>query len=288
MNNLFEHLFFYLLCLTTIALTACTTIQKKTPPEETTEQLQETPAIETPVTSQSSPPLPKLINHPAPNLQVDLAAFLAASDCQLQANQLQGCTQLKKQMGCEQILLPNPLWGAMTPNYPIVGCLVFNYQPTAKITRSQLIKQLKQLETQGYFLRTSDKTTQYIRYIILKGGTFQLIKNTDELRQTFAPIETPTEALSYALLATPFQAYYQQTLKPTYRYYTDIIEDTHVTPNHNGFFNYQILLYTQRHASCGSRPISTIPVSVRTNGLISYPSQQLAYADPAEDALCLE
>jgi hypothetical protein len=299
MNKLLEKIYL-LLCLIVIALTACTTVQKATPEQRSEKQTTivptdsplKTPTIEVPETSQlenASPrPLPKLINHSKPNIQVDLTSFLAASDCQLQAKQLQGCTQLKKQMGCEDILLPNPLWGAITPKYPIVTCLVFTYQPTSKVARSQLIKQLEQLETQGYFLRVQGKSTQYIRYVIFKAGTFQLIKNIDELKQTFAPIETPAEALSYALLATPFQAYYQQTLKPNYRYYTDTIEDTHVITNDDGFLSYQVLLYTQRHLGCGSHPISTIPVLVKSNGLVSYPSQQLAYADPAEDELCVE
>ena len=225
-----------------------------------------------PQKTESISQLPQLINHSRPPLQVDVKNLLNKMHCQATANQvISGCEDLRTQMGCDQLRLPNPLWEAITPTYPLISCIIFQ---TPQRT----------VEPADYLTQHQDKPNYYRRYVIWKDDKFQLIKQIDELQSTFAPIESAAEALSYALMATPFQAQYQQTLNPNYRYYVNVIEDTHVVSTDRG---YQVLLYTKRKIGCGSHPISTVVVTVNRNGLISYPSQQLAYVDPAEDNWCI-
>lgn len=227
-----------------------------------------------PQKTESSSQLPQLINHSRPPIQMDIKTLLNNAHCQPTTTQvISGCDDLRTQMGCDQLELPNPLWGAITPVYPLISCIIF-----------QTPQRLETMEQEGYITQHQDKLNYYRRYVIWKDNKFQLIKQIEELQSTFAPIKSAAEALSYALMATPFQAQYQQTLNSSYRYYVNTIEDTHVVSTDK---DYQVLLYTKRKIGCGSHPTSTVLVTVNRNGLISYPSQQLAYVDPAEDNLCI-
>jgi len=227
-----------------------------------------------PQKNDSSSPLPRLVNHSRPPIQMDINALLNHFHCQQTGTQvLSGCDNLRTQMGCDQLELPNPLWGAVTPFYPLVACTIFQTPPV-----------VEKIEREGYITQHQAKPSYYRRYVIWKDNQFQLLKTIDELQRRFAPIESVEEALSYALMATPFQAQYNQTLNSQYRYYVSLIEDTHVVSTDK---DYQILLYTKRQIGCGSHPTSTVLVTVSRNGLISYPSQQLAYVDPSEDDLCI-
>jgi len=298
--------------ITSILLTGCFANKKSvpaqtTPPSETvvttppSETIITTPSSETMITSPSvkstqssmsnkSPQLPKLINHPHPNLQVDLATFLKAAGCQKgEALEIVGCENLRAQMGCDKLIQPDPLWGGIVPAYPMALCLILpnarQYPKSPTEAKKMALTVIKSIEQEGYFTREPGKETRYTRYVILRDGQFKLIKNIEELQQVFAPIESSLEALSYALMITQLKAYYGQKLNPTYRYYADVIEDTHVVGTKD---DYNMLLYSYKNSGCGSHPVSTTSVTVKMNGMISYPSQQLAYANPAEDNICFD
>jgi len=261
-----------------VLLTSCFATKETTPIDS--KKTIATPANEV-ITSAQPPqkndlssPLPQLINHSHPSIQMDINTLLNRFHCQQTETQvISGCDHLRTQMGCDQFELPNPLWGAVTPLYPLIACIIF-----------QTPSVVEKMEREGYLTQHQNKPSYYRRYVIWKDDQFQLLKNLDELQRLLAPIDSAEEALSYALMATPFQAQYNQTLNPKYRYYVNRIEDTHVVSTDK---DYQILLYTKRQIGCGSHPTSTVLVTVSRNGLISYPSQQLAYVDPAEDNLCI-
>jgi hypothetical protein len=294
---------FMLTVITFIFLTGCFADKKSVQPQTTLPSETEvtSPPSETGVTSPNvkstqssmpnkSPQLPKLINHPRPNLQVNLAAFLKASGCQTgDALEMVGCENLRAKMGCDKLIQPDPLWGGLAPAYPMALCLIVpnarQYPKSPKDAKKLALEIIKGIEKEGYFTREPGKETRYTRYVILQDGQFKLIKNIEELQQVFAPIESSLEALSYALMVTQLKAYYGQKLNPTYRYYADVIEDTHVVDTKEG---YNMLLYSHKTFGCSSHPVSTTSVTVKTNGMISYPSQRLAYANPAEDNLCFD
>ncbi len=262
---------------------------KTAPPTQAVQTSSEPPASHLPTEAPSKQI--KLINHPRPNIQVDLVPFLEASGCKLgkTGEELQGCENLRAKMGCDKFMPPEPLWGAVTPVYPMVLCLILpdsRQYPNSPQLASQLSQKfLEEIEKEGYFTWGQGKERRYTRYVILRDGQFQLVKNISELQKLFAPIESHEEALSYALMATQFSAHYGQKINPSYRYYTDVIEDSNVVATKVGF---KILLYTHKTYGCGSHPTSTLFVTLRLNGMISYPSQRLAYANPAEDNLCMD
>jgi len=252
-----------------------------------------TETLELPTANEGNNPppiLPKFINHPRPNLQVDLTNFLKTSGCKLKgSSEIEGCEGLRAKMGCDKFMQPEALWGAVTPAYPMVLCIVLpdarQYPKSEADAKALVLELIKDIEKEGYFTRSKGMFRHYTRYVILRDGQFQLVKNIDELQKIFAPIESTKEALSYALMATQFVAHYGQKIVPNYRYYTTTIEDTNVVVTEKG---YDVLLYTYKKFGCGSHPTSTNLITVGVDGMISYPSQQLAYANPNEDNLCVD
>jgi hypothetical protein len=275
--------------LTLFLLSGCLTVQDSTPSKITPPPLINPPkmGITTPTASVK---MPKFINHPPPNIQVDVTAFLKASGCRKgPTSEIEGCDNLRAKMGCDKFIQPDTLWGAINPAYPMVLCLILpdsrQYPKSLTDAKTLSLEIIKEIEKEGYLSLEPGKERHYTRLVVLKDGQFQLLKNFDDLKTVFAPIESPSEALSYALMTTQLKAYYAQKIKPAYRYYMDVIEDTHVVVTKVG---YDILLYDYKDFGCSSHPTSTTVVTVRANGLISYPSQILAYANPTEDNVCFD
>jgi hypothetical protein len=113
---------------------------------------------------------------------------------------------------------------------------------------------------------------------VTQGGVSQIITSQEELRDWFSPIESADEALSYALLATGYTAKYApedyrlavgEICDPGpehYRYYTDVLEDTHVVKVING---YHVNLFYSENVGCGPFPVSSVTVEVAFDGAIS-------------------
>jgi hypothetical protein len=92
-----------------------------------------------------------------------------------------------------------------------------------------------------------------VRARVEQDGVSRMIRTQEELRDLFAPIESAEEALSYAMMATGYEAKYApedyrlavpDNCDPGpqfYHYYTDVLEDTHVTEVING---YHVYLFT--------------------------------------------
>jgi hypothetical protein len=99
----------------------------------------------------------------------------------------------------------------------------------------------------------------YVRYAIEKDGQFQLLKNQGELKATYAPIESPDEALSYALASTGLEARYNLETPSGYRYQVNQLEDTHVVETGDG---YDVLLYHYQVCGCGPHTTSTVLLHV--------------------------
>jgi hypothetical protein len=120
---------------------------------------------------------------------------------------------------------------------------------------------------------------------VKEGGVSRIITSQEELGEWFGPIESAEEALSYALVATGYEAKYApedyrlsvgETCDPgpdKYRYYTDVLEDTHVAEVVNG---YHINLFYGENVGCGPFPVSSVTVEVAFDGAISeFPKVKL-------------
>ena len=208
---------------------------------------------------------PQFINHTPPNLAVSMDVF---SDAALAA-----------QFGCDEIQTPSYLLGGLEPAFPIALC-VFEYIPgegpeelAAEIENGQFI-----YYTGGLF-------GSYLRYIIYQNGEFALLKTEEDLRRVFAPIESPDEALSYVLAVKRLSAAYGLAYDPAYKYEVDIIEDTYVTAETDG---YLVHLFYDQVFGCGPHWTSDVDVYVSAEGIIEQRNSRQLFRDPSIDDLCVD
>jgi hypothetical protein len=208
---------------------------------------------------------PEFINHPSPNLAVSMDVF---SDDTLLAT-----------FGCNEIQAPSSLIGGLKPSFPIAIC-------TLQYIAGEATEELAaEIESEQFFYYTGGLFGTYIRYIVYQNGEFVLLKTEEDLRKLFAPIESPEEALSYVLAAKNLSAYYGLQYDPAYEYEVDTIEDSHVTPDRDG---YLVHLFYDQVFGCGPHWISEVDVHVSVDGKIEERSSRQLFRDPDVDDVCFD
>jgi hypothetical protein len=180
-------------------------------------------------------------------------------------------TQLKA-MGCD-FIEASDLLGGLSPAYPLVVC---ETRLTQRPTDQQMLE---------YLYRGGCLVSELARLVVYKEGQFQLIRNLDELKAAFAPVDTPDEALSYALAATGLTPVYGIKVESRYRYFVSSLEDTHVTASSDG---YQVNLYNRQLCGCGPHPFYKVDVVVSKAGDLKLSERQSVYENPTEDDLCID
>ncbi|PLX06950.1 MAG: hypothetical protein C0596_12480 [Marinilabiliales bacterium] len=124
-----------------------------------------------------------------------------------------------------------------------------------------------------------------VNILIFKGGEYNIIDSKDELRETFAPIESEEEALSYVCAYTNTYPMYEFDLPFRYRRYVWKLYKSHAKKVEGG---YEVLTYDYQTFGCGPHNHYSIVSFVDFNGNVSLLKQKKVYADPLEDGLCVD
>lgn len=106
-----------------------------------------------------------------------------------------------------------------------------------------------------------------IGYLFQSGSAVLLVDNQEELRKRFAPIESASEAVSYAQLATGLKAQYDLAYEPDLLYLQTQIEDTRSEPADGG---YRVNLYHRPSCSCEPYVFSVIILQIQRDGTIDW------------------
>jgi hypothetical protein len=106
-----------------------------------------------------------------------------------------------------------------------------------------------------------------------------------DLQSTYSPIDSPNEALSYAIAATGFEAYYDIQPQAGYRYDVKQLEETHVSVTPNG---YEVLLYQFQMFGEQAYTTNAVRVQVSRVGEISIKETTLVNRTPEDDGLCVD
>lgn len=213
----------------------------------------------------------RIINHPEPNLASEIKPFIDLGCARESSAAYVTCpvkTEPFASFGCSSIRSTNRL-GALEPDLPIMQCVV------SSTDRSLALPNI---------YNAGCLVNHFVRYIIFQDGQFKLVSNLEEFRKVYAPVESPDEALSYALATTGFKAYYNQKLE-NYRYKVDLIEDTHVDQTPEGF---TVHLFDDRLCGCGPYATSAVQVKVSCSGEVSIEAKTVLYEDPRLDGLCVD
>ena len=202
--------------------------------------------------------LAKVINHKKPGLQLN---FLSFSD-------VEKCDQRER----------DNLWGGLTPNYPILSCIY--YFPEDVEREDVPPSECFQIDIGFQWMSCQN-------YVIAKDGNYQFIRNMDEFRAVFAPVDSPEEALAFGLMSNnDYSAIYGLTRKEGYVYYTETIEDTHVDTNLPE--GYIVHIFDARIESCGPFYTYAVDVKVSQDGQVKEINRYPIYRDPSLDTTCVD
>lgn len=213
---------------------------------------------------------PEVQNHPTPVITLDAGGFDTAP-----CNPENGDGNCDPQselgsLGCDQIRTPGDLLGGLQPFYPMRLCLTG--KPGATPPAQFVYKE-------GCLL------AKFVRYVIYKDGQYRLIQSVADLQETYAPIQTEKEALSYALAATGLGVRYGLQAERGLRYYVDDLQDTFVRQTEQG---YLARLYDYKLCGCGPHPTYAVDILITTDGQLEEISRVKVYEDPEEDNLCVD
>ena len=159
---------------------------------------------------------PRFTNHPAPEFSSSIGAFTFGG-CNTETGICPPDSPIG-QLGCQKVVARD-LYGGLTPAIPAAWCIVETGQPANS-------------EAFDYI---NLPTPHYRGLVIYNNNLFYLAGNPSIVQDLYAPIETPEEALSYALLLTSYEPKYDQGIIANAEYLTPLIEDTHVDKLANGF-----------------------------------------------------
>ena len=202
------------------------------------------------------------------SLAVDLSEFIKAG-CVKEGSHL-NCSGagLEEKFSCETIQEADNL-GGLTPNVPIVACA---------------FKKKDQNEPGG-ISRLGCLMPIYNKYIILDKGEFKAINTKEEFIQFFAPVETPAEALGFAVALTSSHASYDTHIPENYTAFVSEIEPTYVE-DINGSF--KVHLFDQQVCGCGNHSYYSIDYLVTNDGNGTIIGSQKLYENPSLAGMCID
>jgi len=205
-------------------------------------------------------PSTKIIQHPKPQLSVD-DKILRDLDCPLAEDGSRYCAHIPRinpaaSLGCSSPYSVPALLGGLTPSYPMASCSVgggeYVYQA-------------------GCLLDGGNA------YLIERNGQYEMVDSLPKLKAAFAPIESENEALSYAIAATGYSAFYGTEIPFSYsdiEYYVEKLENTHVEVRGD---EYVVRLYDRSLCGCSQHDSVAIDVAVSRQGDIREIYRELVY-----------
>ena len=123
------------------------------------------------------------------------------------------------------------------------------------------------------------------KIVIKKRNEYTLITNRAELKNTYAPITSKQEALSYAILYTRFFAVFDiNFFKSSYDYLGETPGISYVKQLNDG---YLVHLFSYKQFGCEHPYYSTL-VKVTKSGEVQILQQTASFEDPQQYSLCID
>lgn len=221
----------------------------------------------------------RTINHDPPDLQADLSPF--ANHCTKSSSGWLACGEDDPlyHLGCAYIA-GEALLAGLSPNHAVARCIF----PVENFTEEQLDGLYdKPFKECLYF---DGGLAQMCERIIFHGGyQFAVMKTITELRSEIVPIDSPNEALGFALATTRYKALYGQSVDYSNLYSVNVLEDTHVEETAEGFV---VHLFHVQEFGCSPFRTTAIDLKVTRDGLIEELDERVVYREMSLFFVCVD
>ncbi|MEJ2709872.1 MAG: hypothetical protein P8074_19840 [Anaerolineales bacterium] len=115
---------------------------------------------------------------------------------------------------------------------------------------------------------------QTVGYIFQNDKQYVLINTPEQMQERFAPIESASEALSYAQMMTGLHAYFDFSFDPSLLYFQESMDGTQVTVADAG---YRMNLYHSQVCFCEPWVTSQVDIEVARTGQITWRDAKPVY-----------
>jgi len=201
----------------------------------------------------------------------DASAFIEAG-CIETGNGWLNCSSigLEKMFSCEEIKVPGD-FGGLSSKVPIVECNVLVENWTGDMDVG--------------IMHLGCLYPLFKKYIIIENGEYKLIGSKEEFIQFFAPVESPEEALGFAVALTGSYPVYNMTIPESYKVFVSEIKTTYVKES-DGEFN--VHLFNMQICGCGNHPYYSIDYIVTRAGEVNTMSSERIYENPQFSDMCVD
>ena len=169
---------------------------------------------------------------------------------------------------CGDYSRPEDLLGGLAPKVAITGCDTLG----------------RGLEIKGVY-RSGCRLATWHRYVVAEGKKLDLIDTKEAFVKRFAPVESPAEALAFAVALTDSKALFKIELPKDAVVFLKQIDPTSVTPVAEGF---KVRLYAYQFCGCGPHNHLAVDYLVTRAGEIRELDSQPAWNDPKTAKLCID
>lgn len=209
------------------------------------------------------------IEKPKPNLTADISGFVDAG-CAKEGDYL-NCSSinLEGRYSCAEITSPSEYLSGLSPKVPMVECTFWK----------------ENWSSDEGIIHTGCLAPSFNKYIALTDDGFKLIRNKEEFKQFFAPVETPEEALGFAVALTYSYPMYDITVPKNFKVFVSKIKATYVEETIEGF---KVHLFDYDFCGCGPHSHYVVDYLVTKAGEVKEISRQKIFENPEEEGLCVD
>lgn len=168
-----------------------------------------------------------------------------------------GC-EIADNFDCWQVSNVSETMDGLSPKLPIFECI---FKGKINNTRPSII-------------RTGSYLPFYKSYIVKQGSDFRQISTKKEFGSLFAPVETPDEAIAFAVALTHSFPIYDTNPPESYYPVSSSIQSTNAEEI-DGVF--KVHLFDQVRCNCGTHPYYAVDYLVTRDGIVTELSRKKAY-----------
>lgn len=169
---------------------------------------------------------------------------------------------------CGESSQANDLLGGLSPKAAITGCDL--------LARGG--------EGQGLY-RSGCRFSTWHRYVVAEDNRLLLLDTKEAFVRRFAPVETPAEALAFAVAMTDDKALFTIELPKDAEVFLKTIEPTSVEPVADGF---RVRLYGYQFCGCGPHNHLAIDYLITRAGEVRELASTPAWRDPKLEKICID